>query len=115
MAAEPNRERLAELSAEVARFYVRDRRLLRAQERFSRVLAAAHPVPEREVRRYLAAVRRYFDGFAREAKAHLVDVDGRLNKVSQLQFNLTAERGVAARRVELTETVLAHLREAAGE
>jgi hypothetical protein len=41
------------------------------------------------------------------------DVDRRLAKVSQLQFNLTAERGVAARRVEVTQGVLARLLELA--
>jgi hypothetical protein len=42
----------------------------------------------------------------------LADVDRRLAKVSQLQFNLTAERGVTARRVEVTQAVLTRAREA---
>jgi hypothetical protein len=54
---------------------------------------------------------RYFRGFEREARAHLRDLDERLARVSQLQFNLTAERGVAARRAELTQGVLARVEE----
>ena len=57
----------------------------------------------------------YFSGFEREARAHLADIDKRLARVSQLQFNLTAERGVTARRVEVTQGVLARLAEVAAE
>jgi hypothetical protein len=60
-------------------------------------------------------VIRYFSGFAREAQAHLRDVERRLAKVSQLQFNLTAERGVAAKRVEITQGVLSKVAELRGE
>jgi hypothetical protein len=63
------------------------------------------------VRGYLAAVTTYFTGFEREARSHLADIDRRLARASQLQFNLTAERGVTARRVEATQGVLSRLAE----
>jgi hypothetical protein len=63
---------------------------------------------------YLAAARRYFVGFEREAREHLREVESRLAKVSQLQFNLTAERGVAARRVAATQGVLSRVAELDG-
>jgi len=68
---------------------------------------------ESAVHRYLLAVRRYFTGFERDARARLKDVEMRLARASQLQFNLTAERGVAVRRVELTQGVLARALELA--
>jgi len=58
---------------------------------------------------YLAAVRRYFAGFEREAREHLRDVDRRLEHLNQVQFNLTAERGVAVKRIEATQAVLGDL------
>jgi hypothetical protein len=96
---------LRALVAEVGRFYVRDRKLLRAQERMAGALASGEP-KDRDVRAYLHEVRRYFAGFEREAVDHLKAVDARLRRVSQEQFNLTAERGVAARRVEATKKIL---------
>lgn len=57
--------------------------------------------------RYLRAVRAYFAGFEREARQHLRDVDRRLEHVNQVQFNLAAERGVAVKRIEATQSVLA--------
>lgn len=58
---------------------------------------------------YLAAVRRYFAGFDREARAHLRDVDRRLERANQVVFNLAAERGVAVKRIEATSGVLTQL------
>ena len=101
------------LVEEIAGFYVTDRAMRRAQQRMTRVLAAAQPPPPAEVARYLTAVERYFAGFEREARAHLGDVDRRLARAAQLQFNLTAERSVTTKRVELTQRVLAHARELA--
>lgn len=106
-----DRERLGALADEVGRFYVRERKLRRAQARMVELLAAGGPVPERETAAYLGAVLRYFRGFEREARARLSDLDRRLARVSQLQFNLTAERGVAARRVEATQGILASIAE----
>ena len=88
--------------------------LRRAQAALERALAEGDPSP-RIVEAYLAAARRYFGGFAREAQSHLADVERRLARASQLQYNLTAERGVAARRIEATQGVLARVEELAGE
>lgn len=75
-------------------------------------LAAGAP-PVQTIAAYVGAVRRYFAGFEREARRRLGDVERRLAHVSQVQFNLTAERGVAARRVEAVQGVLAKLDELA--
>jgi hypothetical protein len=111
MAADP--QRLRQLVVEVGTFVVRDRAMTRAQETMQALLAAGEPSPA-AVAAYLAAVRRYFGGFEREARRHLSDVEARLAKVSQLQFNLTAERGVAARRVAVTQGVLSQVAELDG-
>jgi hypothetical protein len=107
-----DRATLAALVEEIGRFYVRDRAMRRAQAEMVRSLAGGAIPSDRQAERYLSAVRAYFTGFEREARAHLADVDRRLAKVSQLQFNLTAERGVTARRVEVTQAVLTRAREA---
>lgn len=39
-------------------------------------------------------------------RAHLRDVDRRLERTNQIVFNLTAERGVAVKRIEATQSVL---------
>jgi RecA/RadA recombinase len=102
-------EALRALVAEIARFYVSDKALRRAQRRMADLLSRGGDLPEKAVRAYLAEVRRYFEAFEREAHAHLGDVDRRLARASQLQYNLTAERGVTARRVEATQGVLARV------
>lgn len=108
----PDRERLRALVATVGAFYIRDRALERAQKEIERALAAGTP-DAAAVRAYLAAVERYFSGFHREARAQLKYVDRELERLYQRQFNLTAERGVAARRVEATQGVLSSLAELA--
>jgi hypothetical protein len=110
-----SRERLGALAAEVGRFHLRDRAMLRAQARISALLAAPGEIPPAAAAEYLAAVRSYFTAFEREARAHLLDIDRRLGKVSQVQFNLTAERGVTTRRVEITQGVLSTLTELSAE
>ena len=100
---------LATLVEEVGRFYVTDRAMQRAQKTMVAKLRNATPPPAHAVAAYLKAVARYFTGFEREARGHLADVDRRLSRISQLQFNLTAERGVAARRVEATQDILARI------
>ena len=97
---------------EVGQFYITDRAMTRAQQHMVTLLERGEP-PAAEVAAYLRAVRRYFTGFEREARAHLRDVEQRLAHVGQLQFNLTAERGVAARRVAATQGVLSKLGEVA--
>ena len=106
-------QRLRELVATVGAFYVRDRALERAQKEIERALAAGEP-DAAGVRAYLSAVERYFAAFHREAQAQLKYVDRELERLYQRQFNLTAERGVAARRVEATQGVLSSLAELGG-
>jgi len=79
------------------------------------LLAGGAEISEEKTAAYLNAVRRYFAVFEREARAHLLDVERRLARASQVQFNLTAERGVAARRVEITQGVLSKLAELGAE
>jgi hypothetical protein len=98
-------ERIAALAARVGEFHITDRGMRRAQDEFERD-AAAGSVDAASESRYLRAVRAYFDGFAREARVHLRDVDRRLVDLHQVQFNLTAERGVAVKRIEAAEGVL---------
>jgi hypothetical protein len=96
------------LVARVGEFYITDKAMKNAQRSIEAALAAGEP-DERTRSEYLAAVRRYFTGFEREARSHLRDVDKRLEHVNQVQFNLTAERGVAVRRIEATQAVLQDL------
>lgn len=96
---------LRELVARVGEFYVTDKSLLAAQKKMAGALEGGS-VDDRARREYLAAVRRYFAGFEKEARSHLRDVDKRLEQINQVHFNLTAERGVAVRRIEATQSVL---------
>jgi len=97
--------RIAELVAAVGAFHLTDRAMRAAQEKMTRALAAGDADPE-TVRAYLAAVRRYFEPYEREAQGQLRHVDRELERLYQLQFNLTAERGVVAKRVEAVRGVL---------
>ena len=94
--------------AQVGQFYVTDKKLKSAQARIESLLAAGE-VDQQELERYLAAVRAYFGAFEKEARAHLRTVDKRLEHANQVHFNLTAERGVAVRRIEATQSVLTDL------
>jgi len=106
----PDRTQLAALVETVAEFHVTDRRLLRAQRAIERELAAGTPAPA-AVDAYLAAVRAYFTAFARDARAQLESVDRELEGLYQRQYNVAAERGVAAKRIEVVQGVLAALNE----
>jgi hypothetical protein len=106
-----DRERLLALVDEVTRFRVKDRDLERAHKKVAAALDGGKSPDDVTIAQYLSAVGRYFTSFEREARGHLRDVDRRLASVSQLQFNLTAERGVAARRIELTQGVLSAIAE----
>ena len=108
----PDTVRLRALIATVGGFYVRNRALERAQKEMERVLEAGEPGAS-DIRAYLTAVEHYFTGFHREAQAQLKFVDRELERLYQRQFNLTAERGVAARRIEATQGVLSLLAEIA--
>ncbi|MGH7707173.1 MAG: hypothetical protein ACREM6_04495 [Vulcanimicrobiaceae bacterium] len=110
-----DRARLEALVAEVERFYVRDRALKRIQQTMRGLIDRGGEIADADAVAYLTAVRRYFSGFEREAREHLRSVDRRLAHISQVQFNLTAERGVTARRIEATQGVLRQLGELAAE
>jgi hypothetical protein len=97
------------LVGQVAAFYITDKAMKQAQQRAASALEAGC-VDAGLRAAYVAAVRRYFAGFEREARAHLRTVDKRLEHANQVQFNLTAERGVAVRRIEATQAVLTELK-----
>jgi hypothetical protein len=102
---------LADLVARIGAFHVTDRGMKHAQKSIEEALATGS-VNEAARAAYLGAARRYFEGFNSEARAHLRDVDRRLEHVNQVHFNLTAERGVAVKRIEETQAVLRALGEA---
>jgi hypothetical protein len=106
--------RFRSLVATIGGFYVRDRAMAREQKKMAEILAE-RPATAQETEAYLAVARRYFGGFEREARAHLQHVDRELEKLYQVQYNLTAERGVAQRRVEATQGVLSSIEELAPE
>jgi sulfite reductase alpha subunit-like flavoprotein len=108
----PDLASLRTLVETVGAFYVRDRSLVRAQRAIEAALAAGSP-DRSTIEAYLEAVRRYFTPFEREAQAQLQHVDRELAKLYQRQYNLTAERGVAVRRIEVTQGVLSALAELA--
>lgn len=95
----------AALVRRVGEFYITDRSMKAAQKKIENALASG-AVESGDRSEYLAAVRRYFTGFEREARGHLRTVDKRLEHLNQVQFNLTAERSVAVRRIEATQAVL---------
>lgn len=99
---------LRALVERVGEFYVTDKTLKIAQKKIEAAIASGS-VDGNAQREYLQAVQRYFSGFEKEARAHLRDVDKRLEHVNQVHFNLTAERGVAVRRIEATQGVLQEL------
>ncbi len=110
-----DRETLARLVAEIEGFYVRDRALVRAQAKMRSAIASPGDIDPELARAYLKTLRAYFEGFAAEAKSRLADVERRLARTSQLQYNLTAERGVAAERAKLTQGVLRRIEELAAK
>ncbi len=99
---------LRALVERIAAFHITDRAMRDAQKKIEAALAAG--VPDEYARSvYLHAARRYFAGFEKEARAHLQEVDKRLQDLAQVSFNLTAERGVAIKRIEATGGVLQDL------
>ena len=101
---------LAALAATVGAFHLTDKAMRAAQDRIERALAAGEP-DGAAARAYLDAVRTYFEPYQREAQGQLRHVDRELERLYQLQYNLTAERGVVAKRVEAVRGVLAALAE----
>lgn len=101
------------LVATVGAFHVTDRAMRAAQTAMERALADGK-ADEGAIRGYLAAVRRYFEPYEREAQGQLRHVDRELERLYQLQYNLTAERGVVAKRVEAVRGVLDAVAETGG-
>lgn len=83
-----------ELLALVDQYHITDKRLLRARAELAR---SSNERTEREFRKQAL---RYFSSLAHEARAHLAQVDRRLDDVYQRQYNLHAERAVAERRLQ---------------
>jgi hypothetical protein len=104
----PPDARLAALVEHISAFHITDRAMRSAQSAVTRALENGE-LGDADRLAYLDAVRRYFSGFEREARAHLKDVDRRLEQANQVRFNLMAERGVAVKRIEATVGVLAQL------
>jgi flavin-dependent dehydrogenase len=92
----------------VGAFHITDGAMKRAQHAIETALEKDE-VDASALHAYRSAVRRYFESFDREARAHLRDVDRRLEHTNQVAFNLTAERGVAVKRIEGTQAVLTAL------
>ena len=110
MPADPG---LRDLVARVGAFHITDGAMKRAQRAIETALEKDEVGADAQDA-YRSAVRRYFEGFDREARAHLRDVDRRLENTNQVVFNLTAERGVAVKRIEATQAVLNALAGAEG-
>ena len=106
----PELDRLATLVETIAGFHVTDRALLRAQRAIEREIAAGAPAAA-TVAAYLGAARSYFSGFERDARAQLASVDRELEALYARQYNLAAERGVAAKRIEAVQGVVTQLAE----
>jgi hypothetical protein len=109
----PERAEIAELVATVRGFHLTDRAILRAQKSIEEALALGTPTPAQSSA-YLRVVRSYFERFARDAQAQLRSVDRELERLYQRQYNLSAERGVAAKRVDAVASVLARTAELDG-
>ena len=110
---QPDSALLEKLVQRVGEFYITQRRMKKAQERIVRLIAQQE-VDAAAAQAYLETVKEYFANFEREARTHLRAVDKRLENANQIHFNLSAERGVAVRRIEATQSVLAEL-ESLGE
>jgi alkylation response protein AidB-like acyl-CoA dehydrogenase len=96
---------LLDVAARVGAFHITERAMKRAQSAIE--AAITNGLVDDTMRgRYLREVRRYFEAFDREAREQLRDVDRRLERINQIHFNLTAERGVAVKRIEGTQGVL---------
>jgi hypothetical protein len=101
-------ERFRALVERIGAFHITDRAMKAAQSEAEGALRNG-ALDDGIVQRYASTAQRYFSGFEREARTHLRDVDRRLEHVNQVHFNLTAERGVAVKRIEATQGVLAQL------
>jgi hypothetical protein len=109
----PAEGELRELVQRIGAFHITDRAMKSAQHRIEAAVRNGS-VDEATRDAYLLAARRYFEAFDGEARMHLRDVDRRLEHVNQVQFNLSAERGVAVKRIEATQSVLESIAKVAG-
>ncbi len=98
-----------EFVARVGAFYITRKKMRKAQDEIETALKNGSVPNDSQRKAYLQTVQRYFSEFEREARGQLKSVDKRLENVSQVHFNLTAERGVAVRRIEATQDVLNQL------
>jgi transcriptional regulator GlxA family with amidase domain len=89
----------------VAEFHLTDRAMRAAQARIEARVAVGD-ADAGAVRAYLDAVRRYFAPYEREALDQLRHVDRALERLYQQQYNLAAERGVVAKRLDAVRGVL---------
>jgi flavin-dependent dehydrogenase len=96
---------LADLVKRVGSFHITHRAMKRAQAAVETAIEKGE-IDDATRSAYLDEVRRYFESFDREARDHLRDVDRRLERANQVHFNLTAERGVAVKRIEATSSIL---------
>ena len=101
----PVDEALRRLVTQVGAFHITDRAMRDAQRSIEAALRDGE-AGDGARRAYYQAVSRYFEGFDREARAHLRDVDRRLERLNQVHFNYSAERGVAVKRIEATQALL---------
>ena len=92
--------KLSELLALVDAFHITDRRLLRARAALEKNGGGQAEEAFRKT------AQRYFEALAREAEEHVAQVDRRLDDIYQRQFNLSAEREVAERRLQGARDVL---------
>lgn len=99
---------LIDLVARVGAFHITHRAMKHAQRSMEAAIASGS-VDDAMRAAYFTEVRRYFEGFDVEARAHLRDVDRRLERANQVHFNLAAERAVAVKRIEATQAVLGAL------
>src|SRR5579862_3027789 len=104
---------LAQLVERVGAFHITHRGMKRAQRIMEAALAGG-AVDDAARGAYLNEVHRYFERFDAEARAQLRDVDRQLERINQIHFNFTAERGVAVKRIEAIDAVLASLHELQG-
>ena len=101
---------IEKLIEHVGTFHVTDRAMKSAQSNAEAALSNG-ALDDAARSAYLRAVANYFTPFEKEARSHLKDVDKRLEHANQVVFNLAAERAVAVKRIEATQSVLAELGE----
>ncbi|MDQ6826039.1 MAG: hypothetical protein M3Z14_02415 [Candidatus Eremiobacteraeota bacterium] len=104
-----NEGQFRDFVAQVGAFYITDKAMRKAHDRIQAAIKNGSSIDDNEIRVYLRAVQHYFSGFEREARQQLRTVDRQLERINQVEFNLTAERSVAVRRIEATQRVLSDL------